>query len=35
MSQLGDVLRIPNTKNVLHYSQPRWFGHLEHMPNDN
>ena len=34
MSQLRDMLRIPNIKSVLRYSQLKWFGHLESMPND-
>ena len=35
MSQLRDMLEIPNIKDVIRYSRLRWFAYLEHMPNDN
>ena len=35
MSQLKDMLGIPNIKDIPGYSRLRWFGHLEHMSNDN
>ena len=35
LPQLKDMLGIPNIKDVSGYSRLRWFGHLEHMSNDN